>query len=627
VKLQNQHILILIIIVASVLRFWNYFDIAFMHDEFSALFRIGFLDFNELIEKGVKTDTHPAGVQVFMNYWILLFGNSPWIVKLPFTVMGIASIILVYKIGKLMFSETAGISSASILSVIQYHIMYSQLARPYISGVFLTLLMAWFWCKLMKNPDKQFWLNGLLMVLSGAACAYNHHFSLLQAAIIGFSGILFLPKKNLLNYAGLGLLIFILYIPHLSIFSGQLAQGGVGGKEGWLGAPDISFFWKYFYYIFHFSKEFLIITMLFILAGIFLKARNYDWKKTFVFCAWFILPLLIGYFYSIYKNPVLQYSVIIFGFPFLLLGITGLMKDKHVVANAILSITIMFFGSATLFSNRQHYKTFYESPYKEVLLEQSKVSKHSPKYLRIIDSYPKINVHYNQTLDIDTTYTWLSDFKNEHEFVLFLEENHEQFEGVYFGQFERGELIYPSIISNYFSLDSVKHYAGGSSYWFNNERIELKEIVYREWFTLAKEDIKTGELIIDSIPLRIENKEYGLSHSINLSEHPVADNTVIDVNIKLKPLEDFSEILIVSAVHRGDSLLRWNATNVSKFRTHNEWINARHAARLPKMDNHNEVLKVYLWNKDKIKLEVDFIGIDYRESNPYLYGLYNEIRE
>ncbi len=53
-KPRNELTLILILIVRALLRFYNYNDIPFTHDEFSALFRLNFNGFNELIEKGVK---------------------------------------------------------------------------------------------------------------------------------------------------------------------------------------------------------------------------------------------------------------------------------------------------------------------------------------------------------------------------------------------------------------------------------------------------------------------------------------------------------------------------------------------------------------------------------------------
>ena len=55
-KLTNRSLLIIIMIVAAVLRFYNYFEIPFTHDEFSALFRTNFPDFQTLIDQGVKVD-------------------------------------------------------------------------------------------------------------------------------------------------------------------------------------------------------------------------------------------------------------------------------------------------------------------------------------------------------------------------------------------------------------------------------------------------------------------------------------------------------------------------------------------------------------------------------------------
>ena len=93
-KLSNRTILFLILLVAAALRFYNYFEIPYTHDEFSALFRTQFDSFSELIAKGVKIDGHPAGVHVFLYYWTKIFGYSEWIVKLPFTILSICSVYL-----------------------------------------------------------------------------------------------------------------------------------------------------------------------------------------------------------------------------------------------------------------------------------------------------------------------------------------------------------------------------------------------------------------------------------------------------------------------------------------------------------------------------------------------------
>ena len=203
-KLANKHILYFILLVATTLRFYNYFHLPFTHDEFSALFRTQFDSFTKLIEYGVKTtDTHPAGVQVFLYYWTKVFGMTEWVVKLPFTLSGIAAVYLIYLIGKEWYNETIGLISAAFLASLQFAIMYSQLARPYTSGLFLCLLMVYYWSLLIRTPAKVFNRNLIFFILSAALCTYNHHFSLLFAAIVGISGLFFIRTAVLDKILGL----------------------------------------------------------------------------------------------------------------------------------------------------------------------------------------------------------------------------------------------------------------------------------------------------------------------------------------------------------------------------------------------------------------------------------------
>ncbi|MCK9562538.1 MAG: glycosyltransferase family 39 protein [Bacteroidales bacterium] len=199
-KLTNKTVILLILLIAIILRFINYFDIPFTHDEFSAMFRLNFDSFSELIEKGVKIDGHPAGIQVFLYYWTKLFGYQEWIVKLPFAIFGIISVYIIYLIGTKWFNETVGLLSAAYIGSIQFTIMYSQIARLYISGMFFSLLMIYYWSNLMMNPHKNFNRNSLLFIISTSLCTYNHHFSLLFAAIVGISGVFYIQRKYLIKY-------------------------------------------------------------------------------------------------------------------------------------------------------------------------------------------------------------------------------------------------------------------------------------------------------------------------------------------------------------------------------------------------------------------------------------------
>ncbi len=229
--IQTKYLLLLILLVGVILRLWNYFNIPFTHDEMSALKRTGFSSFSDLIHQGVKIDAHPPLIQVFLNYWVAIFGRVEWIVKLPFVLVGIASIGLTYSIGRKWFNESVGLIAASFLAVLQFPVMYSLIARPYISGMFLLLMMVYFWSKLIQDSKAKYWKNWSLTLLFSMLCAYNHHFSLLAAGIIGFTGLFLIPRKEILKYSLLLPAGFLLFLPNLSIFMYQLNIGGVG--HGW----------------------------------------------------------------------------------------------------------------------------------------------------------------------------------------------------------------------------------------------------------------------------------------------------------------------------------------------------------------------------------------------------------
>ncbi len=87
-----------------------------MHDEFSALFRTQYDSFCDLVRLGVvQNDSHPAGVQVFLYYWVKLVGFNAFWIKLPFVLMGSASIYFIYRIAKQWFGSLSALLSAAFV--------------------------------------------------------------------------------------------------------------------------------------------------------------------------------------------------------------------------------------------------------------------------------------------------------------------------------------------------------------------------------------------------------------------------------------------------------------------------------------------------------------------------------
>ena len=641
-KLTNKTVLLLILVVAAVLRGFNYFDIPFTHDEFSALFRTNFDNFSDLIEKGVKIDTHPAGVQVFLYYWTKLFGMEEWIVKLPFTIFGLLSVWLLYLIAKKWYNETVALISAAFLASVQFTVMYSQIARPYISGLLFTLIMVYYWTALVKEPYKRFYRNSLGFVIAASLCTYNHHFSLLFAAIVGISGLFFIEKNYLRKYMFAGVYIFFLYIPHLNIFFIQLRMGGIGG---WLAKPDWDFLSNFVLYVFNFSAITVILVVAALLYSLIkLDKRSIKFKPYILFVVWFLLPFLIGFFYSRLVNPVLRYSVLIFSFPFLYFVLFGFIKEQSAKKNFIIVLAILSLNTVTLVYGRQYYKLFYNSPYEHILLDHQDALNNHSNTISVIDSHKEISQYYLVKDKLDRNFVWFDTFSNEGELITFLKKQAKISDYLYFGCLQFNKAVTIPIIQDYFpNMVWQRNYAGGTTYLFSKEEQANNENEFVSILDFETDASKPWRLIdqdriIDSISAS-GNKSYQFAgdstkgspvFKIPIEQIITNKNDFIDVSVKALVQDSISKILLVAELKSGEKRIHWGATPFDKFTanyTSDGWITVHHSIKLSDIPlNYTNIqLKISVWNFGKRTFLVDDFTIRLRKGNPVLYGLFEKI--
>lgn len=365
IKFENYLILLFILIVASFLRFYHLDSFAFTHDEFSAITRTQYNSFWELINFGVIGDGHPAGIQIFLFYWIKLFGISEFWIKLPFIVLGLFSVILTYHIATKWFNKTVGLTSSAFIATLQFFVMYSQIARPYISGMFFCLLSVYFWNNYIFFSRKKFDKNLVGFIIGAVLCSYNHYFSLLFAIIMSITGLFYIKKDKLFYYITSGLIIFLCFIPHLRITFGALNMKGLE----WLGKPDALFLIDFLRFLFHYSYLMLFL-LLFILAfSYFYKESN---KFRIISLVFFLTPFIIGFSYSIFVKPVIQFSVLIFSAPFFIILLCSYLKEHSFKINILIVSSIILTSSISLIFERSHYKIFYQPGFQEVFKENAR---------------------------------------------------------------------------------------------------------------------------------------------------------------------------------------------------------------------------------------------------------------
>lgn len=359
----KRHIEItLILLVGLILRLSISFIHSYSNDELSAVNRLQYDNFSELIDKGVMAgDMHPAGVQVFMKGWSTFFGMNEGPMRFPFVILGILSILLVYKIGLKWVNKSTGIYAALLLSLLYFPIMNSEFARPYSPGLFFSLLAGWYYLKLLFD-EKRSYKDAIFLGLSFAGAMYTHHFAFMFIGWMGISGLIFANRANfkqILLAGGLGIL---LYLPHISITKYQLDVGGLQ----WLAPPDADWL---FQFIFHaFNESWLLLLLVIsavVMSLVFRKSDRSKWSKPLLFMVILFFGIyVVGHAYSYLSTPVLKFPVMLFALPFLLILI-GYILSQFLMHRALILVLSVGLLSSTLFEKdlygNMHYELFEET--------------------------------------------------------------------------------------------------------------------------------------------------------------------------------------------------------------------------------------------------------------------------
>jgi uncharacterized membrane protein YuzA (DUF378 family) len=640
---QIELLLLLVLFTGLLLRFWRFFDIPFTFDELSAMSRTVYDNFRDLIRYGVvENDTHPAGVQVFMYYWVKLFGEAEPVVKLPFILAGLASVYLAYCIGKLWYGPTAGILTAAYMSSLQLFVMYSQIARPYASGLFLSLMMVLFWSRYFFAGGKIKDLAGF--VLFAALSSYNHHFSLLFAAIVGLSGLWLVDKKTIRPYILSGVAIFVLYLPHLPIFFSQLHKKGIGG---WLAKPSPWFLTDFLQWLFHYS--FWVISLLVFVVMFLAVIRDKQeeqpadiQKKRILSVVWFLLPVLIGYTYSVMVEPIIQYSLLIFTTPFLFLFLFSFANRTGLRFLPFFVPLILIINILTLVIDRQYYKVFYKQPFETMVKDALALDKKDPGNIKIINNYvPYYTEYYFRKYKKELPYytvrnknLTITDFKNA-------------LSGI-----RQQNVITCGLGEQYFQLvkEQFPHWFGFNRGFTFEEYVLSKKKKTGELKRklLAEPDFgqqnklwnyKNKNVLFDTVSNSYIYKVSSASKYNVGFERPLGDlvkdiYVFIDMEAEIKTDSPETDAAIVAEIREGKKAVRWLAANVRDFKpTPGEWqkvyltMDVQVALKDKNKIGPDHLFRFFIWNKNGCRFYVRNVKIYQRTGNPYRYVLFTKIPE
>ncbi len=341
------------ILLCIVLRLIPLFNYQFTYDELSGLDRTQFNSFSELIHGGIKIDAHPAFVQTLIYYLSKCFGYTEWIIKLPFLLFGFGAIIYAYLLCLRNFTLQAGVFISIILSFSLIFVYYAPIARMYMSGVFFSLGMLYYFFEIIfldNRKLKNYFLYSVFVLL----CAINQHINALFAFSVYVSGIILMKKSELKPYLISGIFIVIAYLPNIPITLNQLGLAGIGPEQGgWLSKPHWDAILDFFKVLLGTGKSYLVLVSIIIFSISLNKSIRLDRRHWFLIVI-FITNFLTVFIYSIYRAPIYQHSVMLFAGCGILIVLCSLIhfNDRN-----------LFYLTGLLFTSALVYKTYLKKDY------------------------------------------------------------------------------------------------------------------------------------------------------------------------------------------------------------------------------------------------------------------------
>lgn len=626
----NTWLLLAIMLAAAFVRFYHYTGFSLSNDELSALVRVQYDTFSELVEKGFFVDGHPGGIQVFIFYWVKIFGDSEASLRFPFVVMGILAVWFTYLTAKLWFGKTSALFIAVCVAFFQFPLVYSQIARPYGAGLFFTMLTTYFWTRLIfyfdpKSPRR--YLDAAGYTLATSLMMYNHYFSFLLAFIIGITGLFLVNRKNVWYYLAAGVVCVLLFVPHIPITLNHLSIGGVGL---WLGKPEYRWLLEHIAYIFNDSSWLLLIVILMSLTGYLSssKASKTIWRMRLIATIWFLLPIIVGFVYSIRVNPVLQHSVVIFSFPFLLFALFSFpfwQTDKIKTSMFIvlsLALLISTFVENKYYS-KQHFGEFRDVAEKIVEWDGTygsenitrAISVNNPFYIEYYLKQHNANPEFKQydnrggrdlfdlkgILQHTETpyfiYSWTKMVPYEtHDLIRFYYPfilHHIDYAGLsavtLFSKSPDRSLPEPAPA---FSISSD---FGPDNLWYAPEwALDTLEVFS------GKYSIKMSEAL-----------EFGPTFSTPAGDARVNEGSVLKARVMVKTNVESSKALLVMTLEQWDSpIYSWVASSVSNYAVPGEWSPVFLNVPLKQLKSTRDTLKIYLWNPGKEEIYIDDMKIE-----------------
>ncbi|MBS3139031.1 glycosyltransferase family 39 protein [Candidatus Woesearchaeota archaeon] len=227
---RNLAFLLVIVLLGTALRFYDIGAESLWTDEMLSVDHARQPSVGEVIEHVRAKEAAPPLHYVFLHYWVMAFGDSDVSVRVPSVIFSIASIILLYVIVKLFFSERTALIAAFLFTISMQQVLYAQEARLYSMFMFIALLATYGFIRafVMSSPSHHvMYFIALTMVL------YTNYLTIVLVVFYGL--VLFWKNKEKKKWSLYTSLALLLSVPLVPFAFQQFVRANSGLEEVLLG--------------------------------------------------------------------------------------------------------------------------------------------------------------------------------------------------------------------------------------------------------------------------------------------------------------------------------------------------------------------------------------------------------
>lgn len=288
-----------------------------------------------------------------MHYWIHLFGNSEWIVRLPSLIFSAFTPVVVFFIGRRFFDNSIGLLASLLLTFSTYHISFAHEARVYALFGLLTACAYYLFLRII-HAKQIVVIHYILLAVIHIALIYSHYFGFF---VLLLQGVFVLWKPSIRKKIGYHMLwvfigVFIAYIPNLWVLVYRFIDSTHNGT--WL--KPVNSLDSFYYMLVGFSNAPVVAVLVLIVFAVtlfFKKARNPQ-NEFFLFnhrfialVVWlpFVFMFVVSIWIPVFKDRYLMFVSVPF-YLFLAIQIQYLAKIYWVHKFVYLGILLAFIATA-----------------------------------------------------------------------------------------------------------------------------------------------------------------------------------------------------------------------------------------------------------------------------------------